>query len=401
MKCVNCKTENKKDICISCEKVTDGIKVGDTITFGRYKQGDYYKKEPVLWRVLDIENNIAMLLSDKTIEYQCFDNTGKRVSWYNCSLASYLNYTFLYEIFSEEEIRKLIVKRDLDKIVVMKEFEINKFLPNEEMRKATPTLFAQNLGAGNSWWLGDNGYIDVIDYSDYYDVTDDNAAFVEEDGTINADGVHRSVKKGVRPVVWVKLGEDGKLNEEDEKALSVGELVYFGKYQQTCEREEETLDNIEWLVLDENEEGFLLMSKFILDHIKYTEKEGCNNESWDTSYARKWLNEDFLNEAFTDVEKNCILDTQLDNCGFGENTIDKVFLLSPSEMEKVIPKNTEREGVLTSRLKHLRACDKSYWLRSVNAKASCYVWKYDNRVIDNYSKNDTDFSIRPVLWVKK
>lgn len=405
MKCLNCNTELVKDVCLNCGKVKNGVKVGDTILFGQYNQSKVdYKKQPIIWRVLDIdnENNKALLLSEKIIEYISFDNSGHRASWFRSSLARQLNYELIYEMFTEKEINQLVVISDYNKIGLLWEEQVKKFLPEKEMRVTTPTEFAKGFGAGNSWWLADRGYYEEIDYHDYYDVTDENAEFIEEDGSINEDGISRGCKKGIRPVICIKLNEDGKINETDEKPLSVGGLVPFGKYPQTGEYEEQKTDDIEWLVVDENEDAFLLVSKLILDNINYTNRGDRLADPWEDCFARKWLNDDFLNNAFTDKEKEYILSTKLNNGGFGDDTIDKVFLLSPSELEKVIPDKTVRKSTPTPRLEQLRKNGSELWLRSVSMDGKIYYVNYYNQDINSgtYYTGNT-LGVRPAIWLKK
>lgn len=405
MKCLNCSAELVNDVCLNCGKVKDGIKVGDTITFGRYEQNKVeYLKQPIIWRVLNIdnENNKALLLSDKIIEYKSFDNTGYRVSWFNSSLARHLNYELLDEMFTKEEIEQLLVISDYKKLCLLWDKQVKEFLPEKEMRVTTPTEFARSFGADKSWWLADRGYYEEIDYHDYYDVTDENAEFIHEDGVIDEDGISRGCKKGIRPVICVKLNRDGKINETDEKPLSVGELVAFGKYPQTGEYEEQEPDDIEWLVVDENEDAFLLVSKLILDNINYTNREDRLADPWADCFARKWLNDDFVSNAFTGQEKDCIINTKLDNGGFGEDTIDKVFLLSPSEIEKVMPDKVDRKSTPTPRLEQLRKNGIELWLRSTSTDGKIYYINYYNQGVTSgtyYSGNT--LGVRPAIWLKK
>lgn len=96
---------------------------------------------------------------------------------------------------------------------------------------------------------------------------------------------------------------------------------------------------IKWIVLQaENKEAFLL-SDVILD------KQAYNTDfeyiTWEESSLRAWLNEKFINRAFSDEEKGKINITEIvnqDNPKYGSedgrNTSDKIFLLSLSEVSR-------------------------------------------------------------------
>ena len=88
---------------------------------------------------------------------------------------------------------------------------------------------------------------------------------------------------------------------------------------------------IKWRVIQsENEEAFLL-SDVILDKQAYGEDEDKQGYiTWEESSLRAWLNEKFMNRAFSDNEKEKINITELVNQG--NNTSDKIFLLSAAEV---------------------------------------------------------------------
>ena len=129
---------------------------------------------------------------------------------------------------------------------------------------------------------------------------------------------------------------------------------------------------IKWRVLQsENQEAFLL-SDVILD------KQAYNTDfeyiTWEESSLRTWLNGEFINRAFSDEEKEKINITEIvnqDNPDYGteggNNTSDKIFLLSLSEVSE--QQDGEKYGFLDDRM---RACEKStfseafswWWLRS-------------------------------------
>ena len=114
----------------------------------------------------------------------------------------------------------------------------------------------------------------------------------------------------------------------------------FGTYPQTAEGNDST--PIEWLVLARDGNKALLISRYGLDAQPYNENR--TDTTWEKCTLRTWLNGTFLNKAFTAQEQEGILVTNVDNSasqGYsgwgtsgGNNTRDKVFLLSYAEANK-------------------------------------------------------------------
>ncbi len=120
----------------------------------------------------------------------------------------------------------------------------------------------------------------------------------------------------------------------------VGDGVFFGRYEQ-----DNDLDNgpepIEWIVLETDEAGhrMLLITRFGIDAREYHEVYA--GVTWETCTLRAWLNDEFLNTAFTPEEQAAILLTDVDNSqsqGYGgwnsdggRDTQDRIFLLSVAE----------------------------------------------------------------------
>ena len=126
------------------------------------------------------------------------------------------------------------------------------------------------------------------------------------------------------------------------KKPEVGDCVSFGTYPQTAEGTDKT--PIEWLVLAMEENRALLLSRYGLDVKPYN--IAWTDVTWETCSLRNWLNNEFLNKAFSAEEQSSILTTDVDNSsdqGYsgwntpgGNNTQDKVFLLSYEEANKYL-----------------------------------------------------------------
>ena len=116
---------------------------------------------------------------------------------------------------------------------------------------------------------------------------------------------------------------------------SVGDYVTFGSYEQDNNMANGA-EAIEWQVLDKKDGKVLLLSKYILDCKKYNEV--FKYVTWETCTLRSWLNNEFYNSAFNNNEQNYITTAYLTNednpvsgTYGGNNTYDKVFLLSLAE----------------------------------------------------------------------
>ena len=68
---------------------------------------DYFKYEPIKWRVLQSENGEAFLLSDVILDKQLYNENDKYVTWEKSSLRAWLNKKFINTAFSDEEKEKI------------------------------------------------------------------------------------------------------------------------------------------------------------------------------------------------------------------------------------------------------------------------------------------------------
>ena len=128
--------------------------------------------------------------------------------------------------------------------------------------------------------------------------------------------------------------------------VTTWDCIYFGNYWQNDTNGDGKADQndkkqpIKWRVLSVNGNDAFLLADENLDAKPYNEED--TSVTWATCTLRTWLNNTFLNTAFTSEEQVAIKDTTVVNkdnpdCWFwggaegGENTIDKVYLLSIAE----------------------------------------------------------------------
>ncbi len=74
----------------------EDYKIGSILSFGDYS-----------WRVLDIQNNAALVITEEIIEQRSYHDAYKEITWADCSLRRYLNSEF-YDKFSATDKSRII-----------------------------------------------------------------------------------------------------------------------------------------------------------------------------------------------------------------------------------------------------------------------------------------------------
>lgn len=185
--------------------------------------------------------------------------------------------------------------------------------------------------------------------------------------------------------------------------------IYFGSYYINNNSEKEKL---KWLIIEEKDDKAFIITDKIIDSRRFDKK--TNN--YEESEIREWLNNEFLNIAFNEIEKNNILVTLVDNSSEStlsknmkyacNNTNDKIFLLSALEFSdfKIFNK-AKAEGTLFAISNGLFTSSTSYaswWLRSPNY----YDYNYVQVIVPSGERlysDDTDYTnvgVRPACWIK-
>lgn len=122
------------------------------------------------------------------------------------------------------------------------------------------------------------------------------------------------------------------------KKIEVGDIVYFGNYEQDNNKNNGK-EKIAWRVLAKENGKVLMLSDKILDSRFYhNEDKGI---TWQNCSLRLWLNVFFLVDSFNENEQSIIATTLLingDNVMYntsgGNNTEDKIFLLTVEDISK-------------------------------------------------------------------
>ena len=132
-------------------------------------------------------------------------------------------------------------------------------------------------------------------------------------------------------------------SEYQYENVKEGELLELGHYHQEIEAGKD-FSPIDWRVLKKENGQALLLSNYVLACVPYGDEEQEGEEFvgcvWRDSDLRKWLNEEFYEDAFTKEEQERILYTTNDlyydyegnYTEYGEiSTEDKVGLLSEED----------------------------------------------------------------------
>ncbi len=222
---------------------TAELSKGDIVRFGKFEQDSDSSNgaEEIDWIVLDVQpvddegsGMKALLMSRDVLLAIPLHNVYEDITWDKCSLRAWLNDEFYSEAFDEEEQARVLLSENAnhanpsfephgcadtkDKVFILSLEEAKAYLRTEEDRSVIGSadasryavikhLETEEEGSENAgkacWWLRTPG---VYQYS---------AAFVDRDGSIFENGAiaNHETYCGVRPVVWVKIGPEGKTGE--------------------------------------------------------------------------------------------------------------------------------------------------------------------------------------------
>ncbi|WP_270846943.1 protein kinase domain-containing protein [Anaerobutyricum hallii] len=215
---------------------------------------------------------------------------------------------------------------------------------------------------------------------------------------VEDDSSTESGKKVTWNCLWFGSYPQSQITAEDGEIYTIltnidnwnknGDVIIENTKYHKTEKDYFKYEPIKWRVLQsENGEAFLL-SDVILDKQLYNEND--KYVTWEKSSLRAWLNKKFIKRAFIDEEREKINITEIvnqDNPVYGieggNNTFDKIFLLSLSEVSE--QQDGEKYGFLDD---EIRACGKSdfsktvswWWLRSPGrnsfsaAEVDCCGW---------------------------
>ena len=127
---------------------------------------------------------------------------------------------------------------------------------------------------------------------------------------------------------------------EGDSSYSVGDTFCFGHYEQNGDITDGE-ESISWKILHIENNRALVISEKGLKAISYAPAMDINSYtvndfSWENSYLRAWLNDDFLKTAFSEDEQACIIQSKVITHDAAGNctTDDRLFCLSIDEVDR-------------------------------------------------------------------
>ena len=200
------------------------VKIGELVSFGDYD-----------WRILDIQKDAALLITDCIIEQRAYHDVYKDITWADCALRKYLNDEF-YNKFSNEEKSRIItvLNKNLDNhwygsdggvetkdnIFLLSLEEVCRYfgdsLSKLENPKKNQRYWFERKDENNSkriakllgregawwWWLRSPGRVNVK--AVYIFGTDGNIG-IQGNNVLKGNISDGRCTGGVRPALWVKL----------------------------------------------------------------------------------------------------------------------------------------------------------------------------------------------------
>ena len=193
---------------------------------------------------------------------------------------------------------------------------------------------------------------------------------------------------------------------------AVGATVLFGSYEQDGNVENGS-EAIRWRVLEKEGNRVLLLSEYGLDIRPY--QSPGRNITWETCQLRAWLNGEFLQGAFSADEQKRILSAlvaaeknPLNDFDPGNDTEDRLFLLSLAEAYRFFPTDAERQCPATAYAKrHGAYANKEnantwWWLRTPGGVTNYAAYVLDSGAIleTGYYVSYAYMAIRPAMWLE-
>lgn len=191
--------------------VWNRLKAGNCYEFGEYPYWQNGTREKIVWRVLHIKGNSALLISNKILDTLPFEFVMDSIhGQQKVLLEEWLNTFFYKQAFSKYEMARLILNEGTRQLISLPSLqEIRKFFSDDPeaavktyirgKAKALPTPYAVERGTEVSmskryafWWLRD------------YVKESKRVLCINRNGSVYEAGKEAGSKVGVRPVIWLR-----------------------------------------------------------------------------------------------------------------------------------------------------------------------------------------------------
>ena len=202
------------------------------------------------------------------------------------------------------------------------------------------------------------------------------------------------------------------------KTLKVGDSYWFGSYEQD-NNPDNGKEAIEWIILAKEDNKILVISKYALDCQPYDDNDSRERVTWIVCNLRYWLNGTFLNDAFDYEEQRRIIRSSVSadknpsySTSVGDDTTEKVFLLSITEANKYFNSNDARKcvptdyaiarGVYASQTDTIEGSATCWWWLRTPGRESTYaagVAASGHVYNDGDVVNLDNMAVRPAMWI--
>lgn len=166
-----------KDSKLRIEQIHNRLSEGDIIYFGTFNG------EPIAWKMLKVEENKMLLITEKPIAQKPFDDQIKNVTWETCALRQWLNNEFMTS-FSADQQKQILTTNTgdtTDQVFLLDVDEMNDLVQNEHITFKNPEEFWTRTA------------------------TENGIMYTAPSGWVQAEGEQIMRDKGVRPAIWIDL----------------------------------------------------------------------------------------------------------------------------------------------------------------------------------------------------
>lgn len=298
-----------------------------------------WNKKDIVWQILKYskDGKSALVISRDVLFSRPYDENQERYpDWSSSSLRKYLNEDFYKNAFSKKErklIKKVILKNKSfegwdyssfnveiggyerkniitslatkDRVFILSPDDAYKYFKNDLERAA---YYINSINVSEQWWLRWMGGPLATSCVD-----------IRADECDGDDSMLNNEYVGVRPVMWVKLTtkfieknnlSGGKGKEEFYKQATKNDVVIIMGNNNSYANDiyDNDVTPLRWKIIeyDSKNKRALLLSEQYIYFDNFNQKGGS---TWEKSSIRKWLNEKFYEQSFTEKEKNVIKST--------------------------------------------------------------------------------------------
>ncbi len=221
------------------------------------------------------------------------------------------------------------------------------------------------------------------------------------DRTSDSSDIHSSQESASEIVA-----EDVQNEEYDTITTntSVGDRVLYGAYERDNDLENGD-EPIEWIVIDVKDGQYLLIASEIIDEVCYNDV--WEQTTWESCSLRTWLNESFLERAFSESQQHSIVYTRNTNeDSFSTN--DRVFILNGKELQEYFASMENRAAGASpyAEARGVYEYDNGncwWWVRDAGEDPhyACYVNCIGDILNHGMLVFNNSFGVRPAIWVSK